>query len=233
MEDQDEFRFEDDVMIHADSKKLALGADGTADSYLQWDGAELDIYTDSGVYNFVCENALKTNIQFDFDTVAGNATMKWSASTSYFTFSNGIALTGDNRKLALGVDGATDSYFQWDGAGLDFYSSGGIYDFNAAADTDITLNFIGTTTSGVFAWMEDEDYFKFSDDVMMADGENLVLDTTTGSKIGTATTQKIGFYNATPVDQPATVADADGTLASATSTINTIIDRLQELGLIA
>ena len=50
-------------------------------------------------------------------------------------------------------------------------------------------------------WMEDEDYFKFDDDIMMADGENIILNTTTGTKIGTATTQKLGFYNATPVTQ--------------------------------
>jgi hypothetical protein len=33
--------------------------------------------------------------------------------------------------------------------------------------------------------------------------------------------------------QPATIADANGLLADATTKINTIIDRLQELGLIA
>jgi len=36
---------------------------------------------------------------------------------------------------------------------------------------------------------------------------NIALATTTGTKIGTATSQLLGFYNATPVDQPATVAD--------------------------
>lgn len=36
----------------------------------------------------------------------------------------------------------------------------------------------------------------------LADAYNLVLGSTTGTKIGTATTQKIGFYNATPVVQP-------------------------------
>lgn len=34
-----------------------------------------------------------------------------------------------------------------------------------------------------------------------ADGANIIVNTTTGTKIGTATTQKIGFYNATPVVQ--------------------------------
>jgi hypothetical protein len=68
------------------------------------------------------------------------------------------------------------------------------------------------------------------------DGVNLVLGTTTGTKVGTATTQKLGFYNATPVVRPATVADPAGGAtqdAEARTAINAIIDRLQELGLIA
>src|ERR1019366_7128154 len=36
---------------------------------------------------------------------------------------------------------------------------------------------------------------------------NLVLGTVTGTKIGTATTQKLGFYNATPIVQPANTVD--------------------------
>jgi hypothetical protein len=68
------------------------------------------------------------------------------------------------------------------------------------------------------------------------DGVNLSFGTTTGTKLGTATTQKIGFYNVTPVDQPATVTDPTGGVtqdAEARTAINAIIDRLQELGLIA
>jgi hypothetical protein len=70
----------------------------------------------------------------------------------------------------------------------------------------------------------------------LGEANNLVLGTTTGTKIGTATSQKLGFYNATPVDQPATVADPSGGAtvdAEARTAINSIIDRLQELGLVA
>jgi hypothetical protein len=78
---------------------------------------------------------------------------------------------------------------------------------------------------------------------------NIVLGTTTGTKFGTATTQKLAFYNSTPVDKPDTVADAatqdltgldvvdktklEADLTSCKNTINALIDRLQELGLIA
>jgi len=68
------------------------------------------------------------------------------------------------------------------------------------------------------------------------DGANFALGTTTGTKFGTGTNQKLAFYNATPVDQPVTVADPTGGVtqdAEARTAINAIIDRLQELGLIA
>lgn len=72
---------------------------------------------------------------------------------------------------------------------------------------------------------------------------------TQGLKIGTDSTEKLGFYGVTPVDQPATVSDptigsitgSDTVNASAITTnfnnletaVEAIIDRLQELGLIA
>jgi hypothetical protein len=57
-----------------------------------------------------------------------------------------------------------------------------------------------------------------------------------GIKIGSATSSLLGFYGVTPVDQPATVTDPTGggtQDAEARTAINDIIDRLQELGLIA
>lgn len=89
----------------------------------------------------------------------------------------------------------------------------------------------------------------FNGDVTIADAKNIILNTTTGTKIGTSTSAKLGFYNATPVDQPATVSDAvtqdltgtdtvdqtklEADLISCKTAINAVIDRLQELGLIA
>lgn len=49
------------------------------------------------------------------------------------------------------------------------------------------------------------------------DGTNIVVGSTTGTKIGTATSQKLGFYNATPVTQPS----------------GNILTALQNLGLVA
>lgn len=48
----------------------------------------------------------------------------------------------------------------------------------------------------------------------VTDAINVVLGSTTGTKIGTATTQKLAFYNATPVVQPAGSADLGASLAA-------------------
>jgi hypothetical protein len=58
-----------------------------------------------------------------------------------------------------------------------------------------------------------------SNTVTIPDATNFALNATTGTKLGTDATQKLAFWNATPVDQPALTAD--------------LLDSLQEVGLIA
>lgn len=53
----------------------------------------------------------------------------------------------------------------------------------------------------------------------LADAANIALGTTTGTKIGTATNQKLGFYNATPIVQGSAVADL--TVTATTGTLPT------------
>ena len=84
----------------------------------------------------------------------------------------------------------------------------------------------------------------------MADAANIVLNATTGTKIGTATSQKLAFYNSTPVVQPAatgsvtgfvagsgTASKSDsvwaGTTGSAAYTVGDIVTALKALGLLA
>jgi len=60
--------------------------------------------------------------------------------------------------------------------------------------------------------------------MVMGEGIHLSTGTTTGTKIGTATTQKIGFWNATPVVQQV-LATGGG------ATVDNVITLLQTLGL--
>lgn len=52
-----------------------------------------------------------------------------------------------------------------------------------------------------------------SGNLNIAGGGNIVLSATTGTKLGTATTQKLGFFNATPIVQPGATTDL-GTVLS-------------------
>lgn len=107
---------------------------------------------------------------------------------------------------------------------------------------DYQLKFDGETNDGVLTWMEDEDYLKFEDDTFWVDGENLVFGTTTGTKFATSTTQKMGWWNATPVVQstgwsvtnPVSRKSFDTTTVThpeLAETVGTIIDTLKTYGL--
>ena len=69
-------------------------------------------------------------------------------------------------------------------------------------------------------------------EITVSDATNLVFSTTTGTKIGTGTTQKIGFFDATPVVQQTAVADATDA-ASVITQLNALLTRMRNLGLIA
>lgn len=66
----------------------------------------------------------------------------------------------------------------------------------------------------------------------MATYKQLSDGNTDGTLLGQSATDLVGFYGATPVDQPALVADATDA-ATAITQINAIIDLLQEVGLMA
>lgn len=82
---------------------------------------------------------------------------------------------------------------------------------------------VGSTGGVTFDAVGSGAGFTFSDDVTLADAKNIILNTTTGTKIGTGTTQKLGFFNATPVVQRTdSGALTDSTGGSVTGTIGAV-----------
>ena len=86
-------------------------------------------------------------------------------------------------------------------------------------------------------------------DLDISGDHDLIIGTSTGTKIGTAVTQKIGFFNATPVVQPATTGTTGGTsggsgtvlhangtitggVGSTAYTVGDIVKALKQLGLL-
>ena len=77
----------------------------------------------------------------------------------------------------------------------------------------------GTTVCG---GVTATDVTAIESDVTVADGADLAVGSTTGTKIATASTQKLGFFGVTPVVQPSaltqTYSTADATLATPAAT---------------
>jgi hypothetical protein len=80
---------------------------------------------------------------------------------------------------------------------------------DATAGTDISVTFDGETGDGVLTWMEDEDYFKFSDDILMNSTERLNFGDT-GTYIFQSTDGQLDIVADTEVQIAATTIDING-----------------------
>jgi hypothetical protein len=95
---------------------------------------------------------------------------------------NNATHTGTSNTLIIESSNSTDPLIY---GTFQAHASGPTLAFNAktitfnpvTADTDLTFNFTGTTNSGIFYWMEDEDYFKFNDSILFPDSEPLLFGT--------------------------------------------------------
>ena len=77
---------------------------------------------------------------------------------------------------AFGTSGHTHDGTAGNGGALSKLAGSNSITIGAAtAGTDITVTFDGETNDGVFLWMEDEDMFKYSDDIMIVDNETLIF----------------------------------------------------------
>jgi hypothetical protein len=160
------------------------------------------------------------------DGVSGNPTLTLDATLAGIS---AVTTAADQLVYSSGTDTFTTTSFTAAGRAL-------VDDATAAAQRT-TLG-LGTADSPTFAGLT------------IADAGNVVLATGTGTKIGTATGQKLGFYNAAPVIQQATTGTTTGFTAgsgtaakddstftgnvgSAAYTIGDIVRALKNLGLMA
>jgi hypothetical protein len=103
--------------------------------------------------------------------------------------------------------GTSDSLF----LGFDSRPSGATDSNTIVIGSQSRGNGSNTTTIGTTSTTANYIYGDFN----VTDADNFIIGTTTGTKIGTATSQKIGFWNTTPIIQPTTG------VAAATFTANT------------
>ena len=81
--------------------------------------------------------------------------------------------------------------------------------FGTGADTDIAVTFDGNTSDGVLTWMEDEDYFQFSDDILLTTTEKLQF-RDTAIYINSSTDGQLDLVADTEIQIAATTIDING-----------------------
>ncbi len=182
-------------------------------------------------------------------TILGDLIFAWEtpvdgALVTRFTFTSGGVLTTVGSITAVGVNAGAGnlsttalvrhgtSGTAWDlGVGdgvVALAKNGNTAGVRISGATDGTIGF--QTFAGV-------GFVTISSTAMtFIEALNIIVGTTTGTKFGTATTQKMGWWNTTPVIQGALVADASGGAtidAEARTAINTLLARMRLYGLIA
>jgi hypothetical protein len=141
-----------------------------------------------------------------------------------------VGTSSQANAIAVGRTGATNPAFNVDcatsscatgikitaaaaagGLAVAVISSGGNENLTIDAKGSGTIAFNTTGTGNLL----------FKRAMTVTDAKDIAVGTTTGSKIGTAVTQKIGFWNVTPVVQPASANQAAVTTSVTTTATTT------------
>ena len=96
--------------------------------------------------------------------------------------------------------------------------------FGTGADTDIVVTFNANTADGVITWMEDEDYFQFSDDILISTTEKIQF-RDTAIYINSSTDGQLDLVADTEIQIAATTVDINGNVdVSGTLTVAGAVD---------
>ena len=107
----------------------------------------------------------------------------YSSRASTYTTGDTIAAADTNDEFdtlltAFGTSGHTHDGTAGNGGNVTALRGHALTFGLGTAGTDVVITFDGETGDGVFSWMEDEDYFKFTDDVLMNSTEKLYFQDT-------------------------------------------------------
>ena len=127
----------------------------------------------------------------------------------------GLSTGGTGASLSLGSAGQT-LLVNSGGTAVEFGSPtvlGNTLTFGAGTSgTDITITFDGETNDGVLKWMEDEDYFEFSDDILIASTEKIQF-RDTGIFINSSTDGQLDIDADTELEITAPTVDINASTA--------------------
>jgi hypothetical protein len=199
------------------SNTVHIGNDSTITSAIRG-RLLLGTTTDSGLYQLDVNGTAR--VQDDL-TVSKNQNGRTTLLVSNTTTGTNAApiiraSTGTNAHIELGKFTSSTTAYKT-------IASSDAYIFNASASGDLSiLNDFATGKikfaaggSSTVQWQIDA-----NGNLEAADAENIILGTTTGTKIGTATSQKLSLWNATPDVQPTTAITAAAFVANTSGIVD-------------
>jgi hypothetical protein len=171
--------------------------------------------TSAGNWNGIAKSALLTihdttngyHYYYPFGATSGTTPFRVRYSSSQFQVQN--YATGAADLAALGVNNGVTSgtWFVTTASHANLPSACVIF---SGAANGIAVSLDGTTA-----------HIRFSGtSTTLKDATNIVLGSTTGNKIGTATTQKLALWNKTPIVQPTTAITAAAFVANSSGIAN-------------
>jgi hypothetical protein len=130
-----------------------------------------------------------------------------------------------------------------DASGVTAASAGSVR-IRGAGMTGLNALLVENSTPSTLFQILDNGNTTLNGTLTLGDAKDIAVGSTTGTKIGTATTQKIGFYNATPIARPDTGVAASAFVAGTGTAVNDnstfggytikqVVQALQNLGLLA
>ena len=140
--------------------------------------------------------SLTTNASHWSQDGTGNTAKTRTTDTGFVGIGAGAGLEYSDITERLTVDG-------------NIKATGGLLLGSGAANTDYTITFDGESNDGLLTWMEDEDYFKFSDDLLINSTEKIYFnDTSQFIQGSSATVLSIGATD--EIDLTATTIQVNG-----------------------
>jgi len=235
------------------ARALELQTDGTTRLTIGTTGA----FSLTGTSTTTLSVPVSGQVVIDSDSATGSTplTIKYAGTTKFsFSYTGSVTIGASSNEGVINLNGgygyvttvgssATTRHLQlrsYNGIDLDIGGLGGsglkLLTFGGSTSSFPAIKRNGTAVN--FRLADDSADCDITAAALTLSGDltistkNIVTDTTTGTKIGTATNQKIGFFNATPVVQPTAVADATDA-ASVITQLNALLSRMRDLGLIA
>jgi len=178
----------------------------------------IDAADPAGSLNYINVDAATNTI---INAPTGDSIRLATAGVAFGIFSNFVTTFTNNHEIRFG-NVATRRILNNTGGFIFEVESGDTFQFDIGA---------GVTEMSLSATILDLQ----TNNLQLGSGSDIILSTTTGTKIGTGTTQLLAFYNATPVVQPTALTAEDATAINSTydaveeAVLNNVRTRLGEV----